>query len=134
MKRRNFHSPANFSYFCTTCKNAYRRSSEYKPCKFGRSPGTHKKAYHRPSKYIPSVPIYCTAFIAIRIYISYYKRLTENDHDCGVRFVGFVRGRVALDPEVSPEVALTNLWQFFARKRLKNLSQSTSFDNVAVLK
>lgn len=50
--------------------------------------------------------------------------LTEADHHGGVYPVGLVRGRIALDAVIGPEVAFVDLRIVFASKRLEYLRES----------
>lgn len=47
--------------------------------------------------------------------------LTNDDHDGGVDLVRRMLWSIALYPQVGPEVALADLIQVFAGKRLKDL-------------
>lgn len=55
-----------------------------------------------------------------------FHKLTKKDHDSGVDLVRRMLRRVALYPHVGPEVALANLTQVFAGKRLKDLQDTRS--------
>ena len=56
-------------------------------------------------------------------YLPMQTQLTEADHDAGVHHVRRVRGCLALDAAIRPEVVLVDLRVNVARERLENLKK-----------